>query len=252
MRRMTRRMSHPRSAGPPGSEGRWSLLVHGAVAAPSSTDRRAAMTRQLLERHGVLTREAVRAEGHVGGFSQVYPVLKVMEESGSVRRGYFVAGLGATQFALPGADDRLRQASTDSRTDSDSIEPDDGRVLRLAATDPAHPYGAAVAWPDRPGVRPQRAAGASVVLHDGRLIGWISRDATQVTTFLPTDPRSRESSATALVEALGFPLRQAAQRAVLISAVDGTAPGESCLATALEQGGFTNSPRGWIKRRVRV
>ena len=32
-----------------------------------------------------------------------------MEEAGRVRRGYFVEGLGAAQFALPGADDRLRR-----------------------------------------------------------------------------------------------------------------------------------------------
>src|SRR6266480_4443375 len=63
-----------------------------------------------LERHGVVTREAVMAENVPGGFSGVYPVLKAMEEAGRARRGYFVAGLGAAQFALPGAVDRLRAA----------------------------------------------------------------------------------------------------------------------------------------------
>src|SRR6185436_6070469 len=76
--------------------------------APTETERRAALTRVLLERHGVLTREAVHAEGIAGGFSAVYDVLRAMEDAGRVRRGYFVAGLGALQFALPGADDRLR------------------------------------------------------------------------------------------------------------------------------------------------
>ena len=64
----------------------------------------------MLERHGVLTREAVAAEGLDGGFSAVYPVLRALEEAGRIRRGYFVDGLGAAQFALAGALDRLRAA----------------------------------------------------------------------------------------------------------------------------------------------
>ncbi|MEJ7732233.1 MAG: hypothetical protein WKG00_23880 [Polyangiaceae bacterium] len=129
----------------------------------------------LLERHGVLTREAVGAEGISGGFGAVYDVLKAMEDSGRVRRGYFVAGLGATQFALPGCDDRLRGVRD---------VPEQPFSVVLAATDPANPYGAALPWiasaPPRParapnlpvgapavpkpsGPRPQRAAGAHVV-----------------------------------------------------------------------------------------
>ena len=73
---------------------------------------------QLLERYGVLTREAALGEGIVGGFAGVYPVLKALEERGNVRRGYFVAGLGAAQFALPGAVDRLRAAREPRRTDA--------------------------------------------------------------------------------------------------------------------------------------
>src|SRR6185436_11174826 len=133
----------------------------------SETQRRAALARSLLERYGVLTREAVHAEGIIGGFSAVYEVLKAMEEAGRVRRGYFVAGLGATQFALPGADDRLRALRDRSEAPFTTV---------LAATDPANPYGAALAWPERPAedgaasARPQRAAGASVVLVDGALV----------------------------------------------------------------------------------
>ena len=93
----------------------------------------AALTQQLLARHGVLTREAVLAESVPGGFGVVYPVLKGLEEHGRIRRGYFVAGLGATQFALPGALDLLR-----SMRDA----PDEVEVVVLAATDPANPYGA--------------------------------------------------------------------------------------------------------------
>src|SRR5207247_7389611 len=100
----------------------------------------AAWAQQLLARHGVLTREAVASEGTSGGFGVVYPVLKGMEEAGRIRRGYFVAGLGATQFALPGALDLLRSLRD---------EPETPEVVLLAATDPANPYGATLKWPER-------------------------------------------------------------------------------------------------------
>ena len=96
--------------GPPSGAGRWSLVAPLLEPAPSTTEVLHAQGLQLLERYGVLTREAVLAEGIEGGFAAVYGVLKALEDRGQVRRGYFVAGLGAAQFALPGAVDRLRSA----------------------------------------------------------------------------------------------------------------------------------------------
>ena len=61
-----------------------------------------------------------------------------MEDGGKLRRGYFVAGLGATQFALPGALDLLRSLRE---------PPPEPEVAVLAATDPANPYGATLKWP---------------------------------------------------------------------------------------------------------
>ena len=110
--------------GPARGQGRWSLverelgLAIGATSATAvgrtgvlagrATEAGVALATVLLERHGVLTREAVRGEGVPGGFAGVYPVLKTMEEAGRIRRGYFVVGMGGAQFAVPGAVDRLR------------------------------------------------------------------------------------------------------------------------------------------------
>ena len=111
-----------------------------------------------------MTREAVLAEGLVGGFSAVYGVLKVLEERGQIRRGYFVDGLGAAQFAVPGAVDRLRAVRD---APDPVIRPDDvPDPVVLASTDPAQPYGAALAWPDTTG-RPARSASSLVVLRSG-------------------------------------------------------------------------------------
>ncbi|MCP3981539.1 MAG: DEAD/DEAH box helicase [bacterium] len=232
-----------RRGGPPGSEGRWSLLRRDP--GPTPTVRRAALVGQLLERHGVLTREAVKAEGSPGGFAAVYPVLKAMEESGRVRRGYFVAGLGATQFALPGAEGRLRGHA-------DTTAEDERRTLRLAATDPANPYGAALSWPDGAGPRPQRAAGCDVVLRDGRLVGFIGRSGEQVTTFLPESEPERGVAARELVRVLSLPLDRGERRAVMFTAVDGLAPRDSVLAAELERAGFAARRGAYLKRRSRA
>ena len=151
-----RRTARPRpgrltALGPPEAAGRWSLVEDGpAAGSPTAgpaarTERMHALALALLERHGVLTREAVAAEAVAGGFSAVYPVLRAMEEAGRIRRGYFVDGLGAAQFAQAGALDRLR-AVREPAGASGSAEP---RIHLLAAADPANPYGAALAWPRR-------------------------------------------------------------------------------------------------------
>ena len=159
--------------GPPEAAGRWSLVEGSgaavAGAASAATARLHSLATVLLERHGVLTREAVAAEELAGGFSGIYPVLRAMEESGRIRRGYFVDGLGAAQFALPGAVDRLRSMREPvvERIAGGAAGP---TVHLLAAVDPANPYGAALGWPRRGDAdrRPlQRAAGAYVVLVDG-------------------------------------------------------------------------------------
>ncbi|MBP2369982.1 ATP-dependent Lhr-like helicase [Pseudonocardia parietis] len=99
------RPSMPSRSGPPSVGGRWSVAV---PREPDPTRRAHAAAEAFLERHGVLTRGALGTERVSGGFAGVYKVLRAMEESGRCRRGYVVEGLGAAQFAVPGAIDRVR------------------------------------------------------------------------------------------------------------------------------------------------
>ena len=180
------------------------------------------------------------AENVPGGFAGLYPVLKAMEDSGRVRRGYFVAGLGAAQFAAPGASERLREPE-DEQAD------DDGGLV-LAATDPANPYGAALAWPgkDSGGARPQRAAGARVILSRGRLIGYLSRTGQQLLTFLPEVEPARTAARQALADALAQ--LAAPGSPVFLTKIDGRAAGSTEWAELLVQTGFVNTSRGLLHR----
>lgn len=243
-RRPHGQMFRSRRTLPKGSEGRWSLLPHAGATdkPPTETERRAALAAQLLERYGVLLRESTHAEGVLGGFSAVYEVLKAMEEAGRLRRGYFVAGQGATQFALPGADDRLRALREGAE------EP---ATLVLAAADPANPYGAALPWPERSANvtgRPARAAGAQVVLHDGRLIAWMGRTERSLLTFLPESEPQRSETAEAIARVLANLVESGRRRAILIAQIDGADPAASPVGPFLTRAGFTPGSRGFLKR----
>ncbi len=171
-----------------------------------------------------------------------------MEEAGRVRRGYFVEGLGATQFALPGADERLRALRDPADLPEMRGVPTIPATL-LAATDPANPYGATLPWPEKEGAHPQRAAGAQVLLWNGALLGVIARGEQSLTTWLPTEQRSRAAALDALASALAGRVDEGPRRAILISRIDGIDAGDSPLAPAFAARGFTPGQRGLFKRR---
>jgi len=219
-----------RRAGPPAGAGRWSLVTDVVRGVPGATERAHALAAQLLDRHGVVTREAALAEGTPGGFAAVYPVLKLMEETGAVRRGYFIAGLGGAQFAHPGAVDRLR-----TLRESDG----GGEVVTLAAADPAQPYGAALAWPETTG-RPSRSAGAYVLLSDGEPAAFLERGAKTLVTF--------GADATRWADALAALVKDGRVRRIELRQIDGDAAGDHAAAPLLRAVGFTDGYRGLTLR----
>lgn len=221
----------------PGSEGRWSLRSSRWLETPSDTDKRAALARALLERYGVVTREAAHAEGIEGGFSAVYEVLKAMESAGRIRRGYFVAGHGGVQFALPGADEDLRGQRTPK---------DDGpKGLVLSAVDPASPYGALLPWPEREGSsRLARTAGAFVVLFQGALVAYLQRSGGALSTFTSEANAQRDrAAAQALAD---WARQQPLRRAFQIATIDGAAAAQHALAGAFRDAGFVAAGGGLL------
>jgi ATP-dependent Lhr-like helicase len=235
-----------RRVAPPSAEGRWSLVSDRVPNAPSPTESATALAQQLLSRYGVLTREVAAAEGVAGGFSAVYDVLKAMEDAGRIRRGYFVAGVGATQFALPAALDLLR-----SLRDT----PDAPEVVVVSATDPANPYGTILRWPeggvpDEAGRGPTRTVGAVVILINGALAAYISRGARQLLVWLPEDEPARSATARALTATLAsLGTDQDGRLPMLIAEINGVPSPEHPLAPFLVEAGFSPSAMGYQIRR---
>jgi ATP-dependent helicase Lhr and Lhr-like helicase len=232
-----------RRLAPPSAEGRWTIVRGGdADSKGRATAWVTAWTQQLLARHGVLTREAVMSESSPGGFGVVYPVLKAMEDSGRIRRGYFVAGLGATQFALPGALDLLRSL----RDPSPGID-EDVRVVVLAATDPANPYGSTLRFPASASRSPSRIVGATAILTDGAIAAWLARGDRQLVTFLPEGEPERTKRARAIAQVLIDRAREGGDspRGMLIEEIDGLPPAAHPLAPFLAAAGFVGGALGF-------
>jgi ATP-dependent helicase Lhr and Lhr-like helicase len=240
---------------PPTAQGRWSL---NAIAFDDSRNTPArqtewshAIAQQLLTRYGVVFRETAHAENLPGGFSAIYDVMKALEESGRVRRGYFAADLGATQFAMPAAVDLLRSLRSNSQTDS-------SEVVMLAATDPANPYGALLRWPTPPeeGSSLTRSVGARVVLVGGTLAAYLRRGNSNFQIILPDEEPARSQTAKALAEFLVTSVQREGgiddsrgRTGMLITSVNGLSVAEHPMARFLLDAGFQSAPLGFNVRR---
>ncbi len=265
------RPSFPARSGPPAAAGRWSLFPEVEVDATVVAYANAEI---LLERYGVVTRGSAMSESVPGGFAAAYRVLAAAEESGRVRRGYFVEGLGAAQFATTGAVDRLRAQSRP--LDAPRRSDDQPLAVVLAACDPANPFGAALPWPDRsgsddldgPGLadpahtasgavsssgskgsrghQPARKAGALVVSVDGDLVLYVERGGKSLLTW-PVSADALQRAA----DALALAVREGALGRLTVERTDGSQVLGSGhpVAEALARAGFHATPRGLRLRR---
>jgi ATP-dependent Lhr-like helicase len=227
---LVRRRARP-TASLPASLGRWSLVARLIEPAATQRDRARALSEALLDRHGVVTRASVLAEGVPGGYSAVYGELRLMEEGGLCQRGYFVEGLGGAQFALPAAVERLR----------DVRDPDaGGPTVVLAATDPANPYGAALPWPEA-SRKLTRTAGAWVVIASGRPVLYVERGGRGIVQL---DSERLEDG----IEALTSLVRDGRVKRLAIERIDG----EPVIGTDAERllvaHGFLQAPRRVVLR----
>jgi len=247
---------------PPSAEGRWTL-----VGAPETdpTKWATAMAQQLLTRHGVVTRDVTAVESLPGGFAAIYPVLRRLEETGRIRRGYFVAGLGAAQFAQTGAIDLLRDARESH---------DEDVTVTISAADPANPYGVLIPWPTQmegpqmtQTIQPQitqitqtskfkrqetkprgatRSAGARVVLVNGRLVCWIGRGDRQLIVSLPDDEPERSRAGHAMARELVALAHRAPEgrRGWLIEEINGQPAADDPASRFLIDVGFAATHNG--------
>jgi ATP-dependent Lhr-like helicase len=263
LRRLRSRSGEP-------AQGRWSLLRQYVGAPITVTQWSANLVQQLLVRHGIVLRETAIADDVPRGFPTIYPALKTMEEAGWVRRGMFVAGLGAAQFAMPAAVDMIRSL----RSEQEKLE-----VLFLAATDPANPYGASLPWPRRGNSSSttngrdhisdqsadvsttddanlsrtmSRASGGGVILISGKLTAFLRRKNQDIQVFLPESEPERGRFARELGKKLAEIAirRQGRKTGLLIGTINSEPAREHFFGRFLEESGFLSTAVGFQMRRI--
>jgi ATP-dependent Lhr-like helicase len=237
-----------RTGGGAPSQGRWSLVSSRFTKTVSPTEWSANTAQQLLVRYGIAMRETAVAENIPGGYTTIYPALRTMEESGWIRRGMFIASLGAAQFATTSAVDMLRSLR---------VLPQQPEAVHLAASDPANVYGAMLPWPRESANEAHgmaRASGASVVLVNGELAGFLRRRNSSLRVFLPDDEPDRSQYAHALARKLAEVAiqRQSRKQGLLIGEINGAPARDHFLARFLEQAGFVDTAMGLQMRRVTI
>jgi ATP-dependent Lhr-like helicase len=239
-----------RTSGGGAAQGRWSLLWQRIAEPLNVTQWSANMAQQLLVRHGVVMRETALAENIPRGYQSVYPALKTMEDSGWVRRGMFVAGLGAAQFAMTAAVDMLRSLR---------VDPSTPEAVFLAATDPANPYGTLLPWSRAEVIGAEtfphgmsRTSGAGVILINGALTAFLRRRNPSLRVFLPDSEPERSHVARELSKKLAelAVRRQGRRSGLLIGEINEAPAREHFLARFLEEAGFVNTALGFQMRRV--
>jgi ATP-dependent Lhr-like helicase len=229
--RRPRRFSRRRVQVASPTAGRWSATARIFSGAP---DRRA-LAELLLERQGIVTRDAVRAEGIPGGYGAVYAELRALETLGLCRRGYFVEGLGGAQFALGGAVERLRELREAGE------EPG---VVVVAAADPSQPYGAALPWPKRAVSRAARVAGAYVVLFGGEAVLYVERGGRSLVPLRDPDDDWLRPAIAALVSHV----RTTGGKRLAVERFDGEPIAETDAMALLVEAGFLAGPRRAVLR----
>ncbi len=229
--RPSRRKEHVKYAG-----GRWSLVEGLMDPTVSDTERAHARVTMLLERYGLVSRTAALFEELPGGYQAIYPVLREMEERGRLRRGHFVEGLSGSQFALPGAVERLRSVR-DRLDGADRGATQESEIRAYLALDPANPYGSVLPWPRPEGerrARARRVPGAWVLLYRGRLVLYMERGGRSLLSFGElNDPDVARAAFRALTS---LPRRR--PHRLRIESIDDEVPTKGPYAALLRELGF--------------
>ena len=192
-----------------GTEGRWWLVESCIHDDAEETGKAVARCQMMMERYGILCREAFGAEKMTGGFSRYYPVLKALEERGKVRRGFYVDTLGATQFAMPGLEARLRQNEHQHAP------------VWISVLDPAQPHGSILNWPKDFPIKPTRSKGALIYMTHGEAIAVLLADRVRILVREPEDEAKFKWICQEMITALKSLPKQLKQRTVHIEKING-------------------------------
>ena len=194
-----------------------------------------ALAENMLDRYGIISRQAVIAENIPGGFPSMQTLCRSMEDSGRIMRGRFVEGLGGAQFAERLTIDRLRDLATQA-TQTRHYTP-----VALSANDPANVWGNLLPWPAHPATLvPTRRAGALVVVSGGKLLLYLAQGGKKMLVW----QEKEELLAPEVFHALTTALRREPRLRFTLTEVNDLPVRQTPMFTLLREAGFSSSPQG--------
>ncbi|POT57494.1 ATP-dependent helicase [Citrobacter amalonaticus] len=216
----------------PALAGRWSLLRSETL---NDTERMLACAENMLDRYGIISRQAVVAENVPGGFPAMQTLCRGMEDSGRILRGRFVEGMGGAQFAERLTIDRLRDLAAPV-ADSQAFT-----AVALSAIDPANAWGQLLPWPPHPAsLIPTRRSGAFVVISGGELVLYLAQGGKKMIVWTDNDVMPPPDVFRALTTAL----RREPKLRFTLSEINDKPVRQTRLFTLLREAGFSSSPQG--------
>lgn len=163
-----------------------------------------------------------------GGYQSLQPVLTELVAAGQCLRGYFVSGLGGSQFAIKENVDWLQEHA--------GKEKPTPQMRILHSQDLAQPYGSFLPWPTGHGFR--RKPNAYVAICDGELVGYLETKSAKLWVHPDADTGS-------LAQALERLVASKRVRELSINTINAVAAYRSEMATALQSAGFSATVRGF-------
>lgn len=201
----------------------------------NDTERMLALAENMLDRYGIISRQAVIAENIPGGFPSMQTLCRSMEDSGRIMRGRFVEDLGGAQFAERLTIDRLRDLATQA-TQTRHYTP-----VALSANDPANVWGNLLPWPAHPATLvPTRRAGALVVVSGGKLLLYLAQGGKKMLVW----QEKEELLAPEVFHALTTALRREPRLRFTLTEVNDLPVRQTPMFTLLREAGFSSSPQG--------
>ncbi|MGG4035102.1 DEAD/DEAH box helicase [Paenibacillus cisolokensis] len=199
----------------------WTGTLRGGGTGPDVETSAVQWVHHLLGAFGMISKELVN---HVSPYSWdvLLPVLKRLEEWGTLTRGMLVKGIPAYQFTTPEMAEAVRRPLPDAAADAITV---------ISAVDPANPFGLMFEWPEAKGPNFARKPGNFIVLQGDRWLFWIEGNGRRIHTMDAAagdgTGMAEEAKLQALKHILGTIMRRQRMTKIAVHLWDGEAAAEA-------------------------
>jgi ATP-dependent Lhr-like helicase len=142
--------------------------------------------RHLLDTYGIVTKE-LAASVTPYSWDRLQPVLRKLEEWGTLTRGLFIDGAITMQFTTPEIAELIRKPFPSGNSAKESL-------TLLSAVDPANPFGLLMEWPGGYDCSFARKPGHFLVLRGDQWLFWMENNGKRIHTMEKQESANQPSA----------------------------------------------------------